>query len=105
MKTNIKLLVGLPVLICLAIALFLEIAQEYKKAGVVSATGYEATQLGRVPAFSIITIKGRAFAAQKPEVTEAETEEAATPEVSGKRRSNLLPLAYQMINKTFVSGK
>ena len=104
MKTNIKLLVSLLVLICLAIALLLEIAQEYKKAGVVSATGYEATQLGRVPAFSIITIKGRAFAAQKPEVTATDTEETLTPAVSGKHHAKLLPLAYQMINKGFVLG-
>jgi hypothetical protein len=106
MKTNIKLLVGLPLVICLAIAFFLEIAQEYRKEGVVSTTGSEATpSSGRVPAFSIITIRGRAFTAQKPETTETEKEIVHTSSQTDNQQSGILPLAYHIINRSFVWGK
>jgi hypothetical protein len=104
MKTSNKLLIALPVLVLMAIALCLEIAGEYKEAGVVPVTGSEVKVAGRVPAFSIITIKGRAFTTQKPASTETEKEAATyTTSDAGKHRPGLLPMAFQMITRS-VAG-
>jgi hypothetical protein len=104
MKTTIKLLVAFPVIVCLAMALLLKIAQEYKHAGVVSTTGQEVSHAGRIPAFSIITIKGRAFTAQKSEATETE-KETASNEASAKGHASVVPMAYGLLHKGFAWGR
>ena len=102
MKISSKLLIGLPVIVLLIITFCLKIAGEYKKTGVMSTTGYEVSQSGRVPAFSIVTIKGRAFSAQKP--NEEATEQEATTSHMQEQKPGLFPLAYQFISRGLISG-
>ena len=92
-------------MICLTMALFLQflqIAQECLGEGAVARAEHQVTQSGRVPAFSIITIKGRAFAAQKPETTDTEKEKADAPQQAGKSKTSILPLAYQLIHRNIA---
>jgi ABC-type Co2+ transport system permease subunit len=103
MKTGHKLLIGLPVIILLTIAFCLVVAGEFKKKGSVSATGNEVVQAGRVPAFSIITIKGRAFAAQKPEVIEAQEATIYSAAKTAEQKAKLFPIAYKLISRGLIS--
>lgn len=103
MKTGHKLLIGLPVLMLLTIAFCLVVAGEYKNSGSISTTGNEVAQAGRVPAFSIITIKGRAFAAQKPEVTEVQEATTYSTDRTTDQKAKLFPMAYKLISRGLIS--
>jgi hypothetical protein len=103
MKTNSKLLIGLPVVVLLLVALGIRMAGGYTGTAIIPTTGHTVSQTGRVPAFSIITIKGRAFSAQKTEAIEENTSFTSVP--AGKQKVALFSTAYKIISRGFVSEK
>ncbi len=106
MKISSKLSIGLLVSTLLLIVFCLKTAGDYNKASSIpAASDYEVSHAGRVPAFSVVIIKGRAFSARKPEVKETEQAANHTSALLHRQKPGLFPLAYQLISRGLISGK